>query len=201
MLNETIPYQKSGAMLLITVDGPEEAQVCQEYETIGQQCMAAGAQEIYVADNRTTSERLWKIRRAIPEAFAAISPHQANEDLVVPMAQIPQLLEAMAAISQKYGLAIPAYGHAGDGNLHTRIVKSPDWSMVKWEQTLPRVLTELYEATAKLGGRISGEHGIGHKRKEYMPMFVSSQYMDMMRAVKRSLDPNNILNPGKIFDL
>jgi glycolate oxidase len=201
MLNETIPYQKSGAMLLVTVDGPEESQVCQEYETIGQQCLAAGAQEIYVADNSTTSERVWKIRRTIPEAFAAISPHQANEDLVVPMAQIPQLLEAMAAISNKYGLAIPAYGHAGDGNLHTRIVKSPDWPMEKWEQTLPRVLHELYEATAKLGGRISGEHGIGHKRKKYMPMFVSPQYMDMMRAVKKSLDPKNILNPGKIFDL
>jgi glycolate oxidase len=73
--------------------------------------------------------------------------------------------------------------------------------MEKWEQTLPRVLHELYEATAKLGGRISGEHGIGHKRKKYMPMFVSPQYMDMMRAVKKSLDPKNILNPGKIFDL
>jgi glycolate oxidase len=201
VLNETIPYQKSGAMLLITIDGPEEAQVCQEYETIGQQCLAAGAQEVYVADNRTTSERLWKIRRTIPEAFAAISPHQANEDLVVPMAQIPQLLEAMAAISQKYDVPIPAYGHAGDGNLHTRIVKNPDWSMEKWQETLPHVLHELYEATASLGGRISGEHGIGHKRKKYMPMFVSPEYMQMMRAVKKAWDPNNILNPGKIFDL
>ena len=203
-LNESIPYQQAGpdgAGLLITVDGPDEKQVEREYEAIGELCIAAGAVEVYVADNFTTSERIWKMRRNIPEAFATISPHQANEDLVVPIAAIPKLVAGMRRLAKKYRVHIPAYGHAGDGNLHTRIVKSPKMSLEKWQEKLPGILKELYEMTAALGGRISGEHGIGHKRKKYMPMFVSETYLQMLRAIKRALDPNNILNPGKIFDL
>jgi len=200
-LNETIPYQQAGAMLLITVDGPDAAQVQRDYEAVGELCLAAGAIEVYVADNRTTSQRIWKIRQNIPEAFAVVTPHQANEDLVVPMAAIPKLVAGMKKLAKKYGVQIPSYGHAGDGNLHTRIAKNPDWSMERWEATLPKVLEELYRMTADLGGRISGEHGIGHKRKKYMPIFVSETHIEMMRAIKKALDPNNILNPGKIFDV
>ncbi|GAG40740.1 unnamed protein product, partial [marine sediment metagenome] len=200
-LNESIPYQQAGAMLLITCDGPDAEQVEREYEAIGELCLANGAMEVYVADNYTTSERIWKVRRNIPEAFAIISPHQTNEDLVVPMAAISELVTGMDKLARKYDVHIPSYGHAGDGNLHTRIVKNPDWSMEKWRQVMPKALRELYELTAQLGGRISGEHGIGHKRKKYMPMFVSQTYIEMMRAIKRALDANNILNPGKIFDV
>jgi glycolate oxidase len=200
-LNETLPYEKAGAMLLITVDGNDERQVQADYDAVGEQCVAAGAFEVYVADNATTSRRIWNVRQNIAEAFALVSPHQANEDLVVPIAAIPALVLGMEEISQTFGLAIPAYGHAGDGNIHTRVIKSPDWSMEKWEATLPDVLRALYELTASLGGRISGEHGIGHKRKAYMPMFVSEPYLAMCRSIKHALDPNNILNPGKIFDM
>ncbi|MFP4105508.1 MAG: FAD-binding oxidoreductase [Phycisphaerae bacterium] len=200
-LNETIPYEKCGAMLLITVDGSDEQQVEREYEAIGELCLENGAMEVYVADNHTTSERIWSVRRNIPEAFAAISSEQGNEDLVVPIAEIANLVNGMAEIAEKHRVHIPAYGHAGDGNMHTRIVKGADVPLEAWKQTLPAVQHELYELTARLGGRISGEHGIGHKRKKHMPMFVSESYIDMMRAVKRSLDPNGVLNPGKIFDM
>lgn len=200
-LNETIPYQQAGAMLLITVDGPDEQEVQREYETIGELCLDTGAIEVYVADNVTTSERVWKVRRNIAEAYGAVSIHQGNEDLVVPPGAIPELVAGMEKLAEKYGVHIPAYGHAGDGNLHTRIVKDPDWPVEKWHEVFPRVLAELYELTARLGGRISGEHGIGHKRKAYMGTFVSEQYLDMLRAVKKALDPNLILNPGKIFDV
>ncbi|MFB3894242.1 MAG: FAD-binding oxidoreductase [Phycisphaerae bacterium] len=200
-LHETIPYRDAGAILLITVDGPDAAQVERDYEAVGEMCLKAGATQVYVADNRTTSNRVWTIRRNIPEAFAIVSQDQANEDLVVPMAAIPRLVEGMNDLAVKYGVQIPAYGHAGDGNLHTRIVRNPDWSREKWSATLPLVLDELYRMTAAMGGRISGEHGIGHKRKKYMPIFVSPEYLAMCRAIKKALDPNNILNPGKIFDL
>ncbi len=200
-LNESIPYEQAGAMLLITVDGPDESQVQREYEMIGEQCLDAGAIEVYVADNSTTSERIWKVRKNIAEAFAVVSVHQGNEDLVVPMAAIPKLVAGMEDLSTRYGVSIPAYGHAGDGNLHTRIVKNPEWSMERWDETFPKILDELYTLTANLGGRISGEHGIGHKRKAYMGMFVSPEYIEMLRSVKRAMDPQNILNPGKIFDL
>ncbi|MCE5327150.1 MAG: FAD-binding protein [Planctomycetaceae bacterium] len=200
-LNETLPYEDAGAMLLITLDGPDEQQVTRDYESIGKFCQAAGASEVFVADNATTSKRVWNVRKNIPEAYATISTHQANEDLVVPIASIPQLLEGMGRIAAAHGVHIPAYGHAGDGNLHTRIVKGADMPLDQWQTLLPKVLHELYELTASLGGRISGEHGIGHKRKQYMPIFVSVEYLDMLRSIKKALDPNNILNPGKIFDV
>jgi len=200
-LNETLPYHDAGAMLLITVDGPDPSQVERDYEAIGEVCTRAGAKEIYVADNNTTSQRVWKIRRNVPEAYSIISSHQANEDLVVPIAAIPKLLGVMKKLAGKYGLEIPAYGHAGDGNLHTRIVKPGEMPLDEWNRKLPAMLDELYAAAAGLGGRLSGEHGIGHKRKQHMLRFVSASQLDMMRAVKRALDPNNVLNPGKIFDV
>ncbi len=200
-LNETIDYAQAGAMLLITVDGSDSEQVEREYEAIGEMCLKAGAMEVYVADNFTTSDRIWNVRRNIPEAFGAMSEHQGNEDLVVPPAAIPRLVAGMEQLGKKHDISINAYGHAGDGNIHTRIVKPTDWPLEKWNRILPRILEDLYELTASLGGRLSGEHGIGHKRKKYMPMFVSETYLEMLRSIKRALDPNNVLNPGKIFDV
>jgi glycolate oxidase len=200
-LNETLPYQQAGAMLLITVDGGDAGQVQREYETIGEVCLAAGAMEVYVADNHTTSERIWRIRRNIAEAFNVLTRRQSSEDIVVPPAAIPQIVDALAGLSAKYGVTVSCFGHAGDGNLHARICGNPDWPAQQWKETLPQILVELYTLTASLGGRISGEHGIGHKRKKYMPLVVSEPYLDMIRAIKRSLDPRNILNPGKIVDV
>ncbi|MCD4699392.1 MAG: FAD-binding protein [Phycisphaerae bacterium] len=200
-LNETIPYERAGAMLLITVDGSDVGQVHREYEAIGEMCLAASAIEVYVADNYTTSERIWKVRRNIGEAYALVAPQQSSEDLVVPIAEIPALVSGMGRIARKYGVQIPCYGHAGDGNMHTRVVMNPDWPVAKWEKVLPDVLKELYELAASLGGTISGEHGIGHKRKTYLPLVMAEPVIELMRVTKRAWDPNNILNPGKIFDM
>jgi glycolate oxidase len=200
-LNETIAYQEAGAMLLITVDSPDEQQIEREYESIGQLCLDAGAIEVYVADNATTSERIWKIRRNIGEAYNVISRRQSPEDIVVPPAAIAAMVAKLEELSDKYGVMIPCFGHAGDGNIHARIVSQPQWSDEEWSEILPKILDELYRLTAKVGGRISGEHGIGHKRKKYLPYVVSENYIDMLRAIKKAMDPNDILNPGKIFDL
>jgi glycolate oxidase len=200
-LNESIPYQQAGAMLLITVDGSDLAQVEREYEAIGEQCLAAGAIEVFVADNYTTSQRIWKVRRNIAEAFKVVSPHQSLEDIVVPIASIPAMVAGLNELSRKYDVAFPCYGHAGDGNLHATPVMNPAWPLDRWHKTLPNILTDLYKLTASLGGTISGEHGIGHKRKSYMPLVCSEAHIEVMRSLKRALDPNNILNPGKIFDV
>jgi glycolate oxidase len=199
-LNESIPYEKAGAMLLITVDGPDPEQVERDYETIGQMCLDAEAIEVYVADNFTTSERIWKVRRNIAEAFKIVSPHQSLEDIVVPIAAIPQMVAGVGELAAKYDVQIPCYGHAGDGNLHATPVMNPAWTLDQWHDTLPAILTDLYRLTADLGGLISGEHGIGSKRKGYMPLCVSPAALDMMRAIKAALDPKNVLNPGKVFE-
>jgi len=200
-LNESIPYEQAGAMLLVTVDGPGAEQVERDYEAVGELCLAAGAIEVYVADNATTSERLWRVRRNMAEAFFAVSPNLSGEDLVVPIAAIPRMVVGAQAIARKYDCPIACFGHAGDGNVHATPIMNPAWTLPQWHEALPRLLTDLYRLTASLGGMLSGEHGIGHKRKGYMSLFVSEAHLDAMRAIKRALDPNLILNPGKIFDL
>jgi glycolate oxidase len=175
--------------------------VQREYEAVGELCLAAGAIEVYVADNATTSERIWKVRRNVAEAFFAVSPQQSLEDLVVPIAAIPRMVVGAQEISRKYDCPIPCYGHAGDGNVHATVIMNPAWTTGEWHETLPRILTDLYRLTAGLGGMLSGEHGIGHKRKEFMPLFIGQAHMNLMRAIKQALDPNGIMNPGKIFDL
>ena len=200
-LNEHLPYQKAGAMLLIEVDGNREDHVSDDAETIGELCLENGAIEVYVADNYTTQERIWSVRRNIAEAFKVVSPHQSLEDIVVPIAYIPDLMPEIALISKKYDIQIPCYGHAGDGNLHATLVKNPKSTMEDWYEIEAKSLKELYEAAIKLDGTISGEHGIGSKRKDFMEIAVSKNELDLMRRIKKAFDPNGIMNPGKIFDM
>jgi glycolate oxidase len=187
-------------MLLITVDGMRTDEVERDYIETGKLCEQHGALEVFIADSPTTSERVWRMRRNISEACSLLSSRQANEDIVVPPASIPEMVAKFAEFEDKYNLTIPCFGHAGDGNLHARLIPSGDIENNAWKKLLPEILDELYCSVAALGGRISGEHGIGHKRKKYMEKVVSSEYLNMLRAVKKALDPNMILNPGKIFD-
>ncbi len=200
-LNEHLPYQKAGAMLLIEIDGNNETQVEEDAEGVGELCLDNGAIEVYVADNYTTQDRVWSVRRNIAEAFKVVSPHQSLEDIVVPIASIPDLMPVLERISNKYDIQIPCYGHAGDGNLHATLVKNPESSMEEWYEIEHKALKELYQATKTLGGTISGEHGIGSKRKPYMESVSSPVELELMRKIKKAFDPNNIMNPGKIFDL
>jgi glycolate oxidase len=198
-LNEHLPYQEAGAMLLIEVDGSSEEQVELQYEAIGEVCLNRGAIEVYVADNHTTLERVWRVRRNIGEAFSVYSPIRSREDIVVPFAQIPELVKEIDRLSKKYQVLIPSFGHAGDGNLHANPIKPPEMSMDEWNEILPNLLEDLYLSTAQLGGTISGEHGIGLKRKGFMKLVMQPELIDLMKRLKATFDPNQILNPGKIF--
>jgi len=200
-LNEHLPWRACGAMLLIELDGPDEATVTRDYDAVGALCTEEGAQEVYVADNRTTRDRVWSVRKNIPEALNAITPHQSMEDIVVPPAAIAEVITVLARLTERHGITIPCFGHAGDGNLHTRLMKNPDESLEDWERREPEILSELYRETAALGGTISGEHGIGAKKKPFLPLVMSEAEMDLMRRIKRALDPDHILNPGKIVDV
>jgi glycolate oxidase len=200
-LNEHLPWENCGAMLLIEVDGSQPAQVEEDAFTIGRLCQAGRAQEVYVADNATTLERVWSVRRCIAEAFKVYSPAQSLEDIVVPIAAIPEYVRRLAAIADRHELLIPSYGHAGDGNLHSTLVKNPAWSDADWLAREPVILREIYGLVKDLGGTLSGEHGIGSKRKDYMSLFAAPAELELYRAIKRAFDPNNIMNPGKIVDV
>jgi glycolate oxidase len=199
-LNESLPYESCGAMLLIEMDGSDGERVDADAELVGDLCVEKGAIEVYMADNRTTQERVWSVRRNIAEAFKVKCPIQSLEDIVVPTASIPDIIPELDRISSKYGISIPCYGHAGDGNLHATLVKDPAMSMEAWKAAEPKALEELYAVVAELGGKISGEHGIGLKRKKYMAEFMSPVEMSLIKSIKKAWDPNGIMNPGKLFD-
>jgi len=198
-LNEQLPLGEAGATLIIELDGNSMERLVEEYEAVGELCLANGAIEVYVADNSTTQERIWSVRRNVADAFMVISPDHSMEDICVPPADIPKLFPEIERISRKYDTPIPCIAHAGDGNVHSNVIRNPAHSLAQWHKVLPKVLVELYEATKKLGGVISGEHGIGHKRKRYLRYSLDKASLDMMREVKKALDPNGVLNPGKIF--
>ncbi len=200
-LKEPFPYEKIGAALLFEVDGTHVSVVEENAATIRRICRERGAIEEYPATTDQEIERFWRIRKRIPWDIMRYTPHQSVEDIVVPIASIPLALSNLKQIGEKYGVAIPVLGHAGDGNLHAIPLKNPASSVAHWEEILPTLLKDIYAMTAELGGTISGEHGIGHKRRDYMNLVMSEAHLDMMRSIKRALDPNNILNPGKVFSL
>jgi glycolate oxidase len=200
-LGEKMPYPDTNAALLIELDGTNPEQLRDEAMAVSEILMENGVIEVYAAETPDTQEKIWKVRRNIAEAFKAISPVQSLEDIVVPIAEIPKLMPFLAELQQKHDVLIPCYGHAGDGNLHATIVKKAESPMEVWNETLPNVLTELYKEVFKLGGTISGEHGIGHKRKKYMPLVLGETEIELMKKIKLAFDPNNILNPGKMFDI
>ena len=198
-LNESLPYEECGAMLLIELDGSDPAQVEADLVETGKLCESRGALEVYVAEDRNNIERIWNVRRNIAEAFKVFSPIQSIEDIVVPISRIPSIIPELERLGKKYGMQIPCYGHAGDGNLHATLVKDPDMSMEDWKKNEKACQGELYAITKEAGGKISGEHGIGIKRREFFKDLVSTGELELMRQLKRAWDPNNIMNPGKIF--
>jgi glycolate oxidase len=200
-LKEDFPYDKIGAALLFEVDGTHSPVVAENAATIRTICRERGAIEDHLATTEEEIERFWRIRKRIPWDIMRYTPHQSVEDIVVPIAEIPRALSELKQIGDKYGVAIPVLGHAGDGNLHAIPLKNPESAVEHWEEILPSLLKDIYVMTAELGGTISGEHGIGHKRRDYMNLVMSEAHLDMMRNIKRALDPNHILNPGKIFSV
>ena len=200
-LNEKLPYEEAGAMLLIEIDGNSKTHLEEEYEAIGKMCLENGAIEVYVADNYTTQERIWSVRRNISEAFRAYSPIQSSEDIVVPIANITKILNELKKISKKFNVIIPCFGHAGDGNLHPTIVKKPEMDDLSWNEASDKARTEMYQKAIDLGGTISGEHGIGHKRKKHIKKALEPVTIELMKRIKTAFDPKNVLNPGKIFEL
>ena len=200
-LNESLPLEGVGAMLLIEIDGTDEQTVERELIQVGDLCSGQGAMEVYIAEDATTRERIWSVRRNIAEAIKVYSPVQSLEDVVVPIASIPLVLPRLQELKEKYQVRIPCYGHAGDGNLHATIVKDPEMSLTDWKELEPKLLIELYAfITGELGGKISGEHGIGLKRKGFLKALIPDAEYQLFKALKAAFDPLYIMNPGKILD-
>jgi len=141
---------------------------------------------------------LWKLRRSIGESVKSNSVYK-EEDTVVPRAELPKLLKGVKEIGKNYGFNSVCYGHAGDGNLHINIIKG-EMSDEKWNNDLTKAIKEIFKLTVSLGGTISGEHGIGYVQKDYIGIAFSKKEIELQKQIKNIFDPNNILNPGKIFN-
>lgn len=184
------------ALLLIEVDGNNLDVLFNDCETINNIMTEHGCDEILMADSAEQKASLWKIRRKVGEAVKSNSIYK-EEDTVVPRAELPILLKGVKAIGEKYGFKSVCYGHAGDGNLHVNIIKG-ELSDEVWETELPKGIIEIFELCKKLGGTISGEHGIGLVQKDYLPIIFPKHQLVLMQNIKKLFDPNQILNPGKI---
>ncbi|MHC6203193.1 FAD-binding oxidoreductase [Breznakiellaceae bacterium SP9] len=198
-LNESLPYENAGAMLLIELDGTNPDQIEADLIETGKLCESSGALNVYVAEDKNNMERIWNVRRNIAEAFKVYSPIQSLEDIVVPISHIPDMIPHLEEMGKRFNVTIPCYGHAGDGNLHATLVKNPDMSMEDWHKNEKACLAQLYSITASYGGKISGEHGIGIKRRGFLRDILDPVELHLMQALKKAWDPNNIMNPGKIF--
>lgn len=198
-LEKRAPFREAEAHLLVQLDGNDREQIRREYELIGEIVSEYEALDVLVAEDRPTQDRLWEIRRALSEALTQKSPVREREDVVVPRARIPDLFKAMSVIQVKHKVEIVSFGHIGDGNIHVNILKET-MDQKAWEETLPCVLDDLFDAVLRLGGTISGEHGIGWVKKRFLPKALDPAALEMMRYLKRTVDPKGILNPGKIFD-
>ena len=187
------------AHLLIEVDGNDTDVLMKEMEGISEIVMSFDCGEILFAEDAQQKAELWKLRRRVGEAVKSHSIYK-EEDTVVPRAELPVLLAGVKQIGKKYGFHSVCYGHAGDGNLHVNIIKG-NLSDEEWNGSLISGIREVFELVKKLGGTISGEHGVGLVQKDYLPIVFDDVQMRLMREIKKIFDPNNILNAGKIFDI
>ncbi len=185
------------AHLLIEVDGNHMEELYRDAEAISNIVQQYDIDEILFADSHEQKQMLWTLRRKVGEAVKSNSIYK-EEDTVVPRAELPELLQIVKALGREFGFNSVCYGHAGDGNLHVNIVKG-EMSDEDWKNKLPLGIRKLFKEVVRLGGTLSGEHGIGLVQKEYMDIAFNKVQLDIMKKIKDVFDPNGILNPGKIL--
>ncbi len=195
--DKKFPNSNAEAHLLIEVDGNYEEILNKEIETIAGVVERYNALDILLAEDRQKVNDVWDLRRSIGEAVKSISAYK-EEDTVVPRAHLPQLVKGVKEICNRYGITSICYGHAGDGNVHVNILKDKLDDRT-WDENIDKAIREIFQLTVSLGGTISGEHGIGYSQKSFLPIALSAVEIELMKKIKQLFDPNNILNPGKIF--
>lgn len=199
-LGKKFPDTKSDSYILLTFEGKTKEELNYNYKLAADVCLNdLGATDVFIVDTEERKESVWKARGAFLEAIKASTTQMDECDVVVPRSEIAKYIKFTYELAEKYQIRIPSFGHAGDGNLHIYICKD-EYSDEVFEQKLNQIFDEMYKKSKEVGGLVSGEHGIGYAKKQYMKEVLGESQIKLMQGIKKVFDPNNILNPGKVVD-
>jgi len=196
-LGKEFPDKDSDAYLLLSFDGntrPEIEAIC---DRAAELCLSAGAKDVFLADTAERLSSIWDARGAFLEAIKSSTTDMDECDVVVPRMRIAEYVRYTNRLQEKHGVRIRYFGHAGDGNLHVYLCRD-DMDEASWNEKLGSVMEALYDKAEELQGKVSGEHGIGHAKIDFLRESEGDLYMHLIRKIKDAFDPNHILNPGKV---
>lgn len=199
-LGKKFPDTKNNSYILLTFEGQDKDELNHNYQVAAEVCLnELNALDVLIVDTNERKESVWKARGAFLEAIKASTTDMDECDVVVPRSGVAEYIKFTYELAKKYDIRIPSFGHAGDGNLHIYICKD-DLDEELFREKLAKVFDEMYDHAKAVGGLVSGEHGIGFAKKQYMKKLLGENQINLMRGIKKVFDPNNILNPGKVAD-
>ena len=199
-LNKPLPVREGEAVLIVMYDASSQQELDSAVEAAAEAALANGALDCYIANTPERAASVWAVRGGILEGMKADSVAQEECDVVVPRAHIAEYVKQAKRIASRYGIRVEPCGHCGDGNIHTELLRGPDMSDEEWKSATHASLSELYALAKQLGGQLSGEHGIGNGRIEFLKDFAGPRMIALYKSVKRAFDDKLILNPGKIIE-
>lgn len=199
-LNKPFPVPQGGAVLIVMYDASSREELNSACDAACEAALANGALDCMIADSADRIASVWSVRGAILEGMKADSVAQEECDVVVPRSAIAQYVKDAKRIALSHGIRVEPCGHAGDGNIHTELLRDPGMSDEEWKSATHASLTELYALSKELGGQLSGEHGIGNGRLEFLEPFLGTRMIQLYKAIKLAFDEKLVLNPGKIVE-
>ncbi|MCI6568329.1 MAG: FAD-binding oxidoreductase [Dysosmobacter sp.] len=199
-LNKPFPVQEGGAVLIVMYDASSREELDGACAAACEAALAAGAIDCFIADTPERSGSVWGVRGGILEGMKGDSVAQEECDVVVPRSEIARYVKEAKRIGLSHGVRVEPCGHAGDGNIHTELLRDPGMTDEEWKSATHACLTELYALSKELGGQLSGEHGIGNGRIDFLEDFLGSRMIDLFKSIKLAFDPNLVLNPGKVIE-
>ncbi|MEO0079780.1 MAG: FAD-binding oxidoreductase [candidate division WOR-3 bacterium] len=198
VLEDSLPFADAEIQVLVELEGNDREQVLEEALRLGEIAQRLGGREPLIADNPASQARLWTARRSLAKTLKRLYPEVRAEDIVVPLVELPQTVEFIAELERRHGVTVVPFGHIGDGNIHVDICRTTA-DRQSWQRACRQVEDELVEFVLAHGGQVTAEHGIGSLKLRFMKRAVGPAELELMRRLKRTLDPENILNPGKIL--